>query len=104
MVPGFLFDLTVVSNKSQGSPSGFSDQETPTAVQRVVPLFIFLHEGSINTFMTLVPDFLNLHVRSRVGTTSHSGFLKLKFEFQVHLGQFFTGKRRRQGVEHLLIG
>ena len=99
-----FFDLTVVSNKWQGSPSGFSDQETPTAVRAVVPLLIFLRERSINTFMYLVLSFLNLLMRSRVGTTSHSRFLRLRFEFQVHLGQFFTVRRGRQGVEHLLMG
>ena len=70
----------------------------------VVPLLIFLTEDSINTFMDLALDSFNLFLRSWVGTTFHSRLLKFRFQFQVHLGQFFTGQGRRQGAEHLLIG
>ena len=70
----------------------------------VVPLLIFLHEASINTFLDLALDFFNLFLRSRVGTTSHSRLLKFRFQFQVHLDQFFIGQGRRQGAKHLLIG
>ena len=57
----------------------------------VVHLLIFRYEASINTFLDLVLDFLNLFLRSGVGTTSHSRFLKLRFQFQVHVDQFFAG-------------
>ena len=70
----------------------------------VVPLLIFLHEASINTLLDLALDFFNLFLRSGVGTKPHSRLLKFRFQFQVHLDQFLTGKGRRQGAEHLLIG
>ena len=70
----------------------------------VVSLLIFLHEASINTFLDLALDFFNLFLRSGVGTAPHSRLLKFRFQIQVHLDQFFTGKARRQGAEHLLIG
>ena len=57
---------------------------------RVVPLLIFLNEGSINTFLDLALDFFNLFLRREVGTTSHLRLLKFRFQFQVHLDQFFT--------------
>ena len=61
----------------------------------VVPLFIFLHEGSINTFLDLALDFFNLFLRSGLGTTPHSRLLKFRFQFQVLLDQFFPGQGRR---------
>ena len=70
----------------------------------VAPLLILLHEASINTFLDLALNFLYLFLRSGVGTTPHSRLLKFRFQFQVHLHQFFTGQGRRQGTEHLLIG
>ena len=100
----FFFDLPVVNNQSQGSRSGFSNQETGTAVMRVITVLIFLHEASIHTLLYLTLNFLTLFLRSGVGTASHPRFLKLGFEFQVHLDQFFALKRGRQGDEHLLIG
>ena len=79
MVLGFLIDLTIVNNLSQGSRSRFSNQEARTAVMGVVPFLIFLYEPSINTFLDLALDFLNLFLRSGVRTTSPSRFLKLSF-------------------------
>ena len=35
-------------------------------------------------------NFFNLFLSSRVGTTSHLRFLKLRFQFQGHLDQFFA--------------
>ena len=70
----------------------------------VVPLLIFFHEDSINTFLDLALDLFNLFLRIGVGTTPHLRLLKFRFQFQVHLDQFFTGKGRQQGAEHLLIG
>ena len=70
----------------------------------VVPLRGFFHEASINTFLDPALDFFNLFLRSGVGTRPHSRLLKFRFQFQVHLDQFFTGQGRRQGAEHLLIG
>ena len=90
MVLGILIDLTILNNQSQGSRSRFNNQEARTAVIGVVPLVIFLYEPSINTFLDLALDFLNLFLRSGVGRTSQSRFLKLRFEFQVHLDQFFA--------------
>ena len=104
MVLGFLVDLTIVNKQSQGSRSWFNNQETGTAVVGVVRLLIFLHVASINTFLDLALDFFNLFLRSGVGTTPHSRLLKFRFQFRVHLDQFFTGQGRRQGAKHLLIG
>ena len=70
----------------------------------VVPHLIFSNEASINALLDLALDLLNLFLRSGVGTTSHSGLLKFRYPFQVHLDQFFTGQRRRQGTENSLIG
>ena len=70
----------------------------------VVPLLIFFNEASINTFLDLVLDFFNLFLWSGIGTTPHSRLFKFRFQFQVHLDQFFTREGRRQGAEHLLIG
>ena len=70
----------------------------------VVPLLIFLHEASINTFLDLALDSFNPFLKSGVRTTPHSRLLTFRFQFQVHLHQFFTGQGRRQGTEHLLIG
>ena len=70
----------------------------------VVPLLIFLHKASINTFLDLALDFCNLFLRSGVGTTSHSHLLKFRSQSHVHQDQFFTRQGRRQGAEHLLIG
>ena len=51
----------------------------------VVFLLIFFHEASIDTFLDLALHFLNLFLRSWVGTTPHSRLLKFRFQFQVHL-------------------
>ena len=56
----------------------------------VVPLLIFLHEASINTFLDLALDFLNLFLWSGIGTTPHSRLFQFRFQFQVHLNQFST--------------
>ena len=56
----------------------------------VVPLLIFVHQASINTFLYLALNFPNLFLRIGVGTMSPSRFLKLRCEFQVHLDQFFA--------------
>ena len=85
MVLGFLIDFTIVNN---GSRSGFSNQEAKTAMMGTVPLLLFLYEASINTFLDLALNFFNLFLKSGVGTTSHSRFRKLRFQFQVHLDQF----------------
>ena len=45
----------------------------------VVSLFIFPYEASINTFLDLALDVFNGFLRSGVGTTSRSRFLKLRF-------------------------
>ena len=56
----------------------------------VVPLLIFLHDASINTFPDLALDFFNPFLWSGMGTTPHSRLFTFKFQFQVHLDQFFT--------------
>ena len=68
MVQDPLIDLLVVNNQSQGSGSGFNNQETWTAVIGVVPLLIFVHEASINTVLYLVLDFFNVFRGSGVAT------------------------------------
>ena len=70
----------------------------------VVPFLILFHEASINTFLDVTLDFFNLFLWSGVGTTPHSRLFKFRFQFKVHLDQFFTREGGRQGAEHLLIG
>ena len=70
----------------------------------VVPLLILFNEASINTFLDLALDFFNLFLWSGIGTTPHSRLFKFRFQFQVHLDQFFTREAGRQVAEHLLIG
>ena len=79
---GFLDDLTIVNNQSQGSGSRFSNQEAGTAVMGVVPFLIFFHGASINTFLDLALNFFNLSLKSGIGTTSHSHLLKFRFQFR----------------------
>ena len=69
-----------------------------------VSLLIFFNEASINTFLDLALDFFNLFLWSGIGTTPHSRLFKFRFQFQVHLDQFFTREGGRQVAEYLLIG
>ena len=66
----------------------------------VVHHLIFFHEASINTFLDLALDFINLFLRSGLRTTPQSRLLKFRFQFQVPV----TGEGRRQGAENLLTG
>ena len=71
----------------------------------VVPLLIFLNEASIYTFLYLALDFFNLFLWSGIGTTPHSRLFKFRFQFQVHLDQFFYKRgeaARRQTPPHRL--
>ena len=70
----------------------------------VAAFLIFFQEASINTFLDLALDFLNLFLCSGVGTTPHSRPFKFRFRFQVHLDHFFTREGGRQSAKHLLIG
>ena len=70
----------------------------------VVSLFISFNEATIYKFMDLALHFFNLFLWSGIGTTPHSRLFKFRFQFQVHLDQFFRREGRRQGAEHLLIG
>ena len=69
----------------------------------VVPFLIFFHEASINTFLDLALDLFNLFLWSGAGMTPHSRLLKFRFQFQVHLDEFFTrkgGAARRRTPPH----
>ena len=71
----------------------------------VAPFLIFFHEASFNTFLDLALHFFNLFLRSGVGTTPQSRLLKFRFQFQVHVDQFFArkgGGARRQTPPHRL--
>ena len=70
----------------------------------VVPMLILFNDASINAFLDLALDFFTLFLWSGIRTTPHSRLFKLRFQFKVHLAQFFTREGRRQGAEHLLIG
>ena len=70
----------------------------------IVFQLILFNEASINAFLYLALDFFHLFLWSGIGTTPHSRLFKFRFQFQVHLDQFFTRERRRQGAEHLFIG
>ena len=69
----------------------------------VVPLLIFLHEASINTFLDLPLNFFNLFLWSGIWTTPQSRPFGFGFQFQVHPDQLFTRKGGRQGAKHFLI-
>ena len=70
----------------------------------VVPLPILFNEASINALLEFALDFFNLFLKSGIGTTTQPRLLKLRFQFQIHLDQFFAGQGRQQGAEQLLIG
>ena len=48
----------------------------------VLHLLIFLYDASINTFLDLALDFLNLFLRSGVGRRSHRVFSNPGFSFR----------------------
>ena len=54
----------------------------------VVPLLIFLHEASINTFLHLALDFLQPVSVEQDGDDASLRLFKFRFQFQVHLDQF----------------
>ena len=70
----------------------------------VVFLLILFNEASISRFLDLALDFFNLFLWSGIGTTPHSCLLGFRFQFQVHLDQFFTREGGRQGAEYRLRG
>ena len=59
----------------------------------VVPLFIFRDEASINTFLDLPLDPVDLVLWGWVWTSSYHRPFKLWFAFEVHLDQFFARQR-----------
>ena len=59
-------------------------------------------KGGIPSSRRYLPTYLFLW--SGIGTTPHSCLFKFRFQFQVHLNQFFTREGGRQGAESLLIG
>ena len=59
----------------------------------VVPVFIFLNEASIYTFLDLAFHLFDLVLWGGVWTPSYHRPFKLWFEFEVRLDQFFA----RQG-------
>ena len=70
----------------------------------LIPLLIFLYEASMNTFLELALNFFDLFLRSGVGTTSQWRFIKLRFQFQVHLDQLFCRMGNAASAENLRIG
>ena len=68
---------------------------------RVVPVFIFLNEASIYTYLAL--DLVDLVLWGGVWTPSYHRPFKLWFEFQVHLDQLFARQGWGQRLNNLLI-
>ena len=68
----------------------------------VVPLLIFFHEASINTFLDLALDFFNLFFWSGVGTTPNSRLLQFRFQFQFQIFYKKGGATRRRKPPHRL--
>ena len=69
----------------------------------VAPVFLFLNEASIYTFMELACDLLDLVLWGGVWTLSYHRPFKLSFEFEVHLNQFFARQGWGQRSKNLLI-
>ena len=69
----------------------------------VVPVFIFLDEASIYTFLDLAFDHVDLVLWGGVWTPTYHRPFKLWFEFEVHLDQFFAKQGRGQCSKNLLI-
>ena len=69
----------------------------------VVPVFIFLAKASISTFLDLAFDLVDLVLLSGVWMPSYHRPLKLWFEFEVHLDQFFARHGSGQRSKNLLI-
>ena len=69
----------------------------------VVPVFIFLDEASIYTFLDLAFDLVNLVLWGWVWTPSHQRPFKLWLGFEVHLDQFFARQGWGQHSKNLLI-
>ena len=55
----------------------------------IVPVFIFLNEASIDIFLDPTYPLVDLVLWGGIRTPSHHRPLKLRFEFEVHLDQFF---------------
>ena len=55
----------------------------------VFPVFIFLDEASIYTFLDVAFDLVDLVLWGGVWTPSYHRAFKLWFECEVHLDQFF---------------
>ena len=69
----------------------------------VVPVSLFLDEASIYTFLVLAFDPVNLVLWAGVWTLSHHRPFKLRFEFEVHLDQFFARQGWGQRSKKLLV-
>ena len=69
---------------------------------RVVPVSIFLDEASIHAFLDLAFDLVDLYLGGRVLTPSPYRPFELRFEFEVHLDQFFARQGWGQGFKNLL--
>ena len=69
----------------------------------IVPVFVFLDEASIYTFLDLVFDLVDLVLWSGVWTPSYHRPFKLWFEFEVHLDQFFARQGWGQRSKNLLV-
>ena len=69
----------------------------------VFPLFIFLDEASIYTFLDVAFDLVDLVLWGGVWTPSYHRAFKLWFEFEVHLDQVFARQGWGQCSKNLLI-
>ena len=69
----------------------------------IVPVFIFLDKASIYAFLDLAFDLVHLVLWGGVWTPSYHRPFKLRFEFEVHLEQFFARQVWGQRSKNLLV-
>ena len=69
----------------------------------IVPMFIFLDEASIYTFMDMAFHLVDLVLWGGVPMPSHHRPFNLWFEFEVHLDQLFAGQVWGQHTKNLMI-
>ena len=71
VVVGFFIDLTIVNHQAHSTGYKLSNKITGTTMRRVLPMFIFLGEISMDTLVDLALDDVDLVLRCWVGAKYH---------------------------------
>ena len=69
----------------------------------IVPVLIFVDKPSIYAFLDLAFHLVDLVLWGGVWTPSHHRPFKLRFEFEVHLDQFFARQGWWERFKKLLV-